>query len=204
MNQFHLLCYKWKWQQVQRRSKSKTTPKREWFCMWRPQTDALSPSWLILHKFCVLLLYLLLLVAWGGTCSPIILLQSDTFIRAVTRRFAVSPSAVSRAWRRYQESSVFCVVSCPYGALCWFNVCALCNTFELCSRNTVNIYLPTCLVFYLCFIHNFHIVYVLYVFFYCEALYDIWLNRTYLDCREDIYGTGNGIQISDCMNDALR
>ncbi|KAJ8332732.1 hypothetical protein SKAU_G00425210 [Synaphobranchus kaupii] len=32
------------------------------------------------------------------------LLQDGTSIRAVARRFAVSPSTVSRAWRRYQET----------------------------------------------------------------------------------------------------
>ncbi|KAJ8356805.1 hypothetical protein SKAU_G00195990 [Synaphobranchus kaupii] len=32
------------------------------------------------------------------------LLQDGTSIREVARRFAVSPSTVSRAWRRYQET----------------------------------------------------------------------------------------------------
>ena len=35
------------------------------------------------------------------------LLQEGTSIRAVARRFTVSPSTVSRAWRRYQETSSY-------------------------------------------------------------------------------------------------
>ena len=35
------------------------------------------------------------------------LLQDDTSIRAASRRFAFSPSTVSRAWRRYQETGQY-------------------------------------------------------------------------------------------------
>ena len=61
---------------------------REWFCMWWPQTVALSLS-------------LSLQVAWGGTCSPV-KLHSCTSIHVV--RFAVFTSTVSRAWSRNQET----------------------------------------------------------------------------------------------------
>jgi len=35
------------------------------------------------------------------------LLQDGTSIRAIARRFAVSPSTVSRAWRRFQETGSY-------------------------------------------------------------------------------------------------
>jgi len=35
------------------------------------------------------------------------LLQDGTSIRAIARRFAVSPSKVPRAWRRFQETGSY-------------------------------------------------------------------------------------------------
>ena len=35
------------------------------------------------------------------------LLQDGTSIHAATRRYALSPSTISRAWRRYQETSPY-------------------------------------------------------------------------------------------------
>ncbi len=55
-----------------------------------------------------------LLVAWGDTwldptevAQEVQLLQYGTSIRAIARRFAVSPSTVSRAWRRSQETGSY-------------------------------------------------------------------------------------------------
>lgn len=54
-----------------------------------------------------------LLLAWGDTWTLHIfqLLQDDTSIRAFARRFAVSPSTVTRAWGKFQETSSYSVIA---------------------------------------------------------------------------------------------
>ena len=112
MNQFHLLWCKWKWQQVQRRGRSKTTPKREWFYMLA--TDSCSLSLSFLTDSSLVLCSASVLVTAGSmrqylqpnqVAQVVQLLPDGTPIRPVTRSFAVSPITISRAWRRYEETS---------------------------------------------------------------------------------------------------
>lgn len=79
--------------------------------MWWPQTIALSLSFLTDSS--LVLCSASVLVTTGSmrrylqptqVAQVVQLLQDGTSIRAVARRFAVSPSTVSRAWRRYQET----------------------------------------------------------------------------------------------------
>ena len=90
------------------------TPKREWFCMWWPQTIALSFSFLT--ESSLVWCSASVLVTTGsmrGYLQPsqvakvVELLQDGTSIHALARRVAVSPSTVSRAWRRYQEPGCY-------------------------------------------------------------------------------------------------
>ena len=79
--------------------------------MWWPQTIALSLSFLTDSS--LVLCSASVLVTTGSmrrylqpnqVAQVVQLLQDGTSICAVARRFAVSPSTVSRAWRRYQET----------------------------------------------------------------------------------------------------
>ena len=79
--------------------------------MWWPQTIALSLSFLTDSS--LVLCSASVLVTTGSmrwylqpnqVAQVVQLLQDGTSIHAVARRFAVSPSTVSRAWRRYQET----------------------------------------------------------------------------------------------------
>lgn len=85
--------------------------KREWFCMWWPQTIALSSSFLtdsslvlcsasVLVTACSMRRYL----QPNQVAQVVQLLQDGTSIRTVARRFAASPSTASRARRRCQET----------------------------------------------------------------------------------------------------
>ena len=82
-------------------------PKREWFCMWWPQTVALSSSYLTDSS--LLLCFASALVTTGSMRRYLQpnqvaqLLQDGTTIWAVARRFAVSLSTVSRAWEDLGE-----------------------------------------------------------------------------------------------------
>lgn len=93
--------------------RAKQPPKREWFCMWWPQTIALSLSFLIDSS-----------LVWCSACvlvttgsmkrylkpnqvQQLVQLLKDGTSISVVGRFAVSPSTVSRAWRRYQETGCY-------------------------------------------------------------------------------------------------
>ena len=79
--------------------------------MWWPQKLALSLSFLTDSS--LVLCSASVLVTTGSmrrylqpnqVSQVVQFLQDGASIHAVTRRFAVSPSTVSRAWRRYQET----------------------------------------------------------------------------------------------------
>lgn len=118
-------------------AKARQPPKGEWFCMWRLQTNALSLSFL--------------------TDSSAVLKATHSYVQL--QEGLLCPPAQSQEREGDTRRVVCSLLYHVHMALCIsFNACALCNTFELCSRNTVNIYLPTYLVFYLCFIQVFFIV----------------------------------------------
>ena len=90
--------------------KTRQPLKRERFFMWWPQIVALSCSFLT--DFSLVLCSAR--VTAGTTrrylqpnqvAQAVQLLQDGTLTHAVTRRFAMSPSTVSGAWRRNQETS---------------------------------------------------------------------------------------------------
>ncbi len=91
-----------------------TPPKQEWFYRWRPLTFF---SLLIFSDCFSLVLHLARVSVTTGSmrrylnptevAQAVQLLQYGTSIRAIARRFAVSPSTVSRAWRRYQETGSY-------------------------------------------------------------------------------------------------
>ncbi|CDQ90705.1 unnamed protein product [Oncorhynchus mykiss] len=98
-NKFHMLLCKWNRQQ--------TPPINEWFCRWGPQTTS--------QFLCFLADVLVTFECWqcfhsSGSmrrslqptqvAQVVQLIQDGTSMRAVARRFAVSVSVVSRAWRR--------------------------------------------------------------------------------------------------------
>ena len=92
----------------------KTTPKKEWFCRWWPQTICLSSSfltdfWLVFH-------FASALHTRGGmrrylqpteVAQVVPFIKDGTLMCAVARRLDVSPSRVSRAWRTYQETGQY-------------------------------------------------------------------------------------------------
>ncbi|CDQ94583.1 unnamed protein product [Oncorhynchus mykiss] len=94
-----LLC-KWNRQQVEI---SKTPPIKEWFCRWGPQTTS--------QFLCFLADVLVTVECWRlqptQVAQVVQLIQDGTSMRAVARRFAVSVSVVSRAWRLYQETGQY-------------------------------------------------------------------------------------------------
>ena len=109
MNQFHLLWCKSNWQQRQWRQKQDNPQKG--MVLHVVATAALSsyPPWLP----SLLLCSARVLVTTGSmrqnlqpnqVAQVVQLLQDGTSICSVTWRFAVSPSPISRAWRRYQET----------------------------------------------------------------------------------------------------
>ncbi len=89
-------------------------PKQEWFYRWRPLTFF---SLLIFSDCFSLVLYLARVSVTTGSmrryldptevAQAVQLLQDATSIRSIARRFAVSPSTVSRAWRRFQETGSY-------------------------------------------------------------------------------------------------
>ena len=93
---------------------SKTHSIKEWFCRWGPQTTS--------RYLCFLADVLVTFECWWcfhtrgsitRTLQPtqvaqvVQLIQDGTSTRAVARRFAVSVSVVSRAWRCYQETGQY-------------------------------------------------------------------------------------------------
>ncbi len=89
-------------------------PKQEWFNRWRPLTFFPYSSFLTFS----LVLHLARISVTAGSmrrylagpyrvAQEVQLLQYGTSIRAIARRFAVSPSTVSRAWRRSQETGSY-------------------------------------------------------------------------------------------------
>lgn len=83
----------------------------EWFYRWGP----LTLFYLLIFSDCFsLVLHLARVSVTTGSmrryldpidvAQAVQLLQRGTSIRAIARRFAVSPSTVSRAWRRFQET----------------------------------------------------------------------------------------------------
>ncbi|CDQ98343.1 unnamed protein product [Oncorhynchus mykiss] len=100
-----LLC-KWNRQQ--------TPPIKEWFCSWGPPTTS--------QFLCFLADVLVTFECWwcfhsSGSmrrslqptqvAQVVQLIQDGTSMRDVARRFAVSVSVVSRAWRHYQETGQY-------------------------------------------------------------------------------------------------
>ncbi len=90
-------------------------PKQEWFYRWRPLT--FFP--LLISSDCFSLV--LHLASWVSVtigsmrryldptevAQAVQVLQDGASIRAIPRRFAVSPSTVLRAWRRFQETGSY-------------------------------------------------------------------------------------------------
>ena len=95
----------------QERQQQDNPQKRKLFYRWWPQAFSLSLSFLTVFS---LVLHLASALVPTGSMRQYLqpsqvalvvqLLQDGTSIRAVSKRFAVSPSAVLRAWRRYQET----------------------------------------------------------------------------------------------------
>ena len=94
----------------QERQQQNNPLKRKWFCRWWPQTISLSLS--SLTDFSLVLRFAGALLTTGSmrqylqpiqVAQVVQLLQDGTSICAIAR-FAVSPSTVSRAWRRYEET----------------------------------------------------------------------------------------------------
>ena len=88
--------------------------KQEWFCRWWPQTIFLSSPFLA--DFWLVLDFASVLTTQGSmrrylqpteVAQVVLLIQDGTSMCTVARRFAVSPSTVSRAWRRYQETGQY-------------------------------------------------------------------------------------------------
>ena len=88
-------------------------PKQDWFCMWRP--FQVSPSW-SLTGFPLVLALTRVIITTGSmrrflnpteVAQIVQLLQDGTSTRAVARRFDVSPSTISRTWRRFQETGSY-------------------------------------------------------------------------------------------------
>ncbi len=90
-------------------------PKQEWFYRWRPL--AFFPLLIVSDRFS-LVLHLARVSVTTDTdmrryldptevAQAVQLLQDGTSIRAIARRFAVPPSKVSRAWRRFQETGSY-------------------------------------------------------------------------------------------------
>ncbi|KAI4888818.1 hypothetical protein NFI96_023925, partial [Prochilodus magdalenae] len=97
---------------------SKTHSIKEWFCRWGPQTT----SQYLCSLADVLADVLVTFECWWcfhtrgsmrRTLQPtqvaqvVQLIQDGTSMRAAARRFAVSVSVMSRAWRRYQETGQY-------------------------------------------------------------------------------------------------
>ncbi len=89
-------------------------PKQEWFYRWRPLN--VFPLLIFSDCFSLILLLARVSVTTGSMrryldpteiAQAVQLLQDGTSIRAIGRRFAVSPSTVSRAWRRFQETGSY-------------------------------------------------------------------------------------------------
>ncbi len=84
-------------------------PKQEWFHRWRPLTFFS----LIIFSDCFSLVLHLASVSvtsirqYLDPTRAVQLLQDGTSICAIARRFAVSPSTVSRAWRRFQKTDSY-------------------------------------------------------------------------------------------------
>ena len=92
----------------------KTTPKKGMVLRWWPQTICLSSSFLA--DFWLVLDFASALTTRGSmrrylqpteVAQVVLLIQDGTSMRTVARRFAESPSTVSRAWRRYQETGQY-------------------------------------------------------------------------------------------------
>ena len=101
-------------------------PKRKW--LW-PQIISLSLSFLT--YFSLVLHFASTLVTTGRmrrylqpiqVAQLVQLLQDGASIRAVAKRFSVSPSTVSRAWRRYQEMGHYTRMSCSESCLVFVRV----------------------------------------------------------------------------------
>ena len=105
VNQFHLLWCKLKRQKVQWRDKSKTPIKKKGIVLHIVATD--NCSLLILPSVLVTTGSMRRYLQPSRVALVVQLLQDGTSIHAVTRRFAVSPSTVSRTWRRYQETGCY-------------------------------------------------------------------------------------------------
>ncbi len=93
---------------------TETTPKQEWFYRWRPLTFFPYSSFLsVFHKFSHLARVSVTTGSMRRYLDPtevaqaVQRLQDGTLICAIARRFAVSPSTVSRAWGRFQETGSY-------------------------------------------------------------------------------------------------
>ncbi len=93
---------------------TETTPKQEWFYRWRPLTFFPYSSFLsVFHKFSHLARVSVTTGSMRRYLDPtevaqaVQRLQDGTLICAIVRRFAVSPSTVSRAWGRFQETGSY-------------------------------------------------------------------------------------------------
>ena len=106
VNEINNRCTRW--------ATMRRPPKQEWFYRWRPLTFF---SLLIFSDSFSLVLHLARVSVTTGSmrryldptevAQAVQLLQDGTSIRAIARRFAVSPSTVSRAWRRFQETGSY-------------------------------------------------------------------------------------------------
>ncbi len=105
VNEINNRCTRW--------ATMRRPPKQEWFYRWRPLTFfSYSSFWLF-----SLVLYLARVNFTTGSmrryldptevAQAVQLLQDATSILSIARRFAVSPSTVSRAWRRSRRQEVY-------------------------------------------------------------------------------------------------